>query len=131
MTYEGELSTLCIHSESGVQLRTDAPKDNQGRGRDFSPTDLLVAALGSCMLTLMGIAAKRLNVDIKGMRAKVIKEMVVAPKRRIGKVRIAFECPHRPSEETIAKLIDAAENCPVYNSLHPDMKFEFTYHWGN
>jgi putative redox protein len=131
MTYLGDLSTLCVHSESGAEIRTDAPKDNRGLGRAFSPTDLFAASLGSCMLTLMGIAAKSLNIDIKGMRAKVSKEMAMAPVRRIGKVRIDFECPHRYSDEVVAKLIHAAENCPVYNSLHPDIALEFTYTWGN
>lgn len=131
MIYEGDLSVLCTHSESGAEIRTDAPKSNQGLGRAFSPTDLFAASLGSCMLTIMGIAAKSLNVDIKGMQAKVNKEMIVAPMRRIGKVRIDFKCTHRPSDEVIAKLIYAAENCPVYNSLHPDIALEFTYTWGD
>ena len=131
MIYKGDLSTLCVHSESGAEILTDAPTDNRGLGRAFSPTDLFAASLGSCMLTLMGIAAKNLNIDIKGMQAKVTKEMVVSPVRRIGKVRIDFECPHRFSDEVVAKLIYAAENCPVYNSLHPDIVLEFTYTWGN
>lgn len=130
MTYEGDLSTLSILSENGSEIRTDAPKAHQGLGRVFSPTDLFAASLGSCMLTLMGIVAKSLNIDIKGMRAKINKEMVVAPIRRIGKVRIDFECPYQPSDEAIAKLIHAAKNCPVHNSLHPDIVLEFTYTWG-
>lgn len=131
IVYEGELSTRCVHGENKAEIITDAPKDNQGLGRVFSPTDLLAASLGSCMLTLMGIAAKRLNVDIRGMRAAVVKEMATAPLRRIGKLRVAFTCPHRPSDEVIAKLVHAAETCPVHKSLHPDIVIECTYNWGS
>ena len=83
------------------------------------------------MLTLMGIAAKRLDVDIKGMRAHVSKEMAAVPVRRIGKIKIAFSCPHKPLDETIVKLVHAAETCPVKASLHPDIQLEFTYRWGD
>lgn len=128
--YEGGLSTRCVHADNQAEILTDAPKDNQGQGRVFSPTDLFVASLGSCMLTLMGIMAKRLNVEIKGMHAKVTKEMVVAPVRRIGKIRIVFTCLQTLSEEVIAKLVHAAETCPVHKSLHPDIVLDITYHWG-
>ncbi len=130
ITYEGDLSTRCVHSDNKAEILTDAPKDNQGLGRVFSPTDLFAASLGSCMLTLMGIYARRINVDIKGMQAKVTKEMAVAPVRRIGKLRVEFTCPHHLSEEAIAKLVQAAESCPVHKSLHPDIVVEFTYSWG-
>jgi putative redox protein len=128
--YEGELSTRCVHAQNGAEIVTDAPKDNQGLGRVFSPTDLFAASLGSCMLTLMGIAAKRLHVDLKGMRARVDKEMAASFFRRIGKLKVAFICPHAVSEEIAAKLVQAAETCPVHKSLHPDIVLEFTYRWG-
>ncbi len=128
--YEGELATRCVHSENGVEIMTDAPKENQGLGRYFSPTDLLAASLGSCMLTLMGMAAKRLNIDIQGTRANVTKEMASAPARRIGKLTVEFFCPLQPSEEEIGKLIQMAETCPVHKSLHPDIVLDFRYHWG-
>ena len=131
ITYEGDLSTRSVHSDNGAELLTDAPKDNQGLGRVFSPTDLLATALGTCMLTMMGAAAKRLGVDTKGMRATVTKEMATLPARRIGKIQIAFTCPHKFSEEVIAKLLQAAGNCAVHKSLHPDIALEFTYHWGS
>lgn len=131
IVYEGDLRTRCVHSENGTEIQTDAPKDNRGLGRVFSPTDLFAASLGTCMLTLMGIAAKSLNVDIRGIQAKVTKEMVSAPARRIGKLRVEISCPHRLPEDVISKLVHAAENCPVYNSLHPDIKTEFTYSWGS
>lgn len=131
IVYEGDLRTRCVQSDNGAEIQTDAPKDNKGLGRVFSPTDLFAASLGTCMLTLMGIAAKGLNVDIRGIQAKVTKEMVSTPTRRIGKLRVAFSCPHALSEDVIAKLVHAAENCPVYNSLHPDIATEFTYSWGS
>ncbi len=128
--YEGNLFTRCVHADNHAEIHTDAPKDNQGLGRVFSPTDLFAASLGSCMLTLMGIMASRLNVDIQGMHAKVTKEMTVAPVRRIGKICIVFTCSQALSEEVIAKLVHAAETCPVHKSLHPDIILEMTYHWG-
>lgn len=131
VTYEGNLSTRAEHSDNGAELRTDAPKELQGLGTHFSPTDLLATALGSCLLTIMGLAAKRLNLDIKGMKAVVVKEMTSTLPRRFGKVKIAFTCPCRPSDEEIAKLLEAAGNCAVHKSLHPDIITEFTYQWGS
>ncbi len=130
ITYEGDLATRCVHSENKAEILTDAPKENKGQGRVFSPTDLFAASLGSCMLTLMGIAAKGLQIDIQGMRATVSKEMTSVPSRRISKLCVAFSCPHRFSDEVTAKLIHAAEHCPVHHSLHPDIVLEFTYSWG-
>lgn len=131
IVYEGDLSTRCVHSDNGSEIQTDAAECSQGLGRAFSPTDLFSASLGSCMLTLMGIVAKGLNIDIRGMQAKVTKEMVSTPKRRIGKLRIEFRCPHSLPEDMIAKLVHAAEHCPVHNSLHPDIATEFVYSWGS
>ena len=128
--YEGDLRTRCVHSDNQIEVFTDAPKDNQGHGWFFSPTDLFAASLGSCMLTLMGIAANRLNVDLKGMRAVVSKEMAAAPARRIGKLTVEIFCPHQPSEDAVAKIVQMAQNCPVHKSLHPDIVLDIRYHWG-
>ncbi len=130
IVYEGDLSTRCVHSDNHAEIQTDAPKDNGGLGRVFSPTDLFAASLGSCMLTIMGIAANMLKVDIRGLQAKVTKEMAASPARRIGKLRIEFSCPHSLAEDVTKKLIQAAERCPVHHSLHPDIVLEFTYSWG-
>lgn len=127
--YEGDLRTVCIHKESGAQILTDAPKDNQGLGREFSPTDLVAAAVGSCTLTLMGIIARKLNVDISHSKAHVIKEMQTTP-RRIAKLTLEITCPHSFSDEIKQKLIDAAEACPVLHSLHPEIEVGISYHWG-
>lgn len=127
--YEGDLRTRCIHVESGAQMWTDAPKDNQGLGREFSPTDLVATALASCTLTVMGIAARKLNIDITGTQAKVIKEMQAAPQRRVSKLTVTVTCPHHFEEQFTQKLIAAAEACPVLHSLHPDIEVKINYIW--
>ena len=81
VVYQGELSTDAEHASSGTVIRTDAPKDNQGLGRTYSPTDLLATALGSCMLTIMGIRAKTADIDISGTTAKITKIMADQPRR--------------------------------------------------
>ncbi len=127
--YKGDLRTHCIHRESGTEILTDAPKDNQGLGRAFSPTDLVAAAVGSCTLTIMGIAAKRLNVDIIGATAEVKKEMQVNP-RRIGKITVAVSMPRRLDEDTTKKLLEAAHLCPVLHSLSPEVQVDISFNWG-
>jgi len=128
--YEGNLNTRCIHSDNGQEILTSAPKDNQGTGMMFSPTDLLATALGSCVLTIMGIMAQKLKVDITGTKVTVTKEMAHAPSRRIGKVKVILTSPHHFDPETTKKLQNAAEMCPVHQSLHPEVIQEFVYHWG-
>src|ERR1039457_4271827 len=82
--YQGDLHCKATHGPSGAELSTDAPKDNQGRGESFSPTDLVATALGTCMLTIMGIMARTLNIDIVGTTATVEKEMTTTPPRMIA-----------------------------------------------
>lgn len=130
ITYEGSLKTRCVHSENKAEIVTDAPKDNQGKGEMFSPTDLLAASLGSCVLTLMGIAANRLKVDLTGLRLTVEKEMAQLPSRRIGRLLLHIYCPQTFDHDTIQKLETAGIHCPVHQSLHPDTKQEFFFHWG-
>lgn len=131
IVYEGDLRTRCTHRDSGAEILTDAPKDNQGLGREFSPTDLVATAVGSCSLTIMGIAARQLKLDISGSRALVVKEMQNAPFRRIRKLTVELSCPHRFDNEITQKLIAAVERCPVLHSLHPDVQVTITYHWGS
>lgn len=128
--YLGDLRTHCVHRESGADFLTDAPKDNQGLGREFSPTDLVAAALGSCSLTLMGIAAQKLKIDIEGTRAQVIKEMQTTPQRRVSKLTVNIVCPQHLDEDVRKKLIAAVEACPVLHSLHPEIQVTITYSWG-
>ena len=128
--YTGKLATRCVHRDSGAEIYTAAPKDNQGEGNAFSPTDLLATALGSCVLTLMGIAARKLSIDITGTKVIVTKEMSAVPPRKISKLKIVLTSPHRFDAEITQKLIAAGEGCPVSHSLHPDLIQEFIYRWG-
>jgi len=128
--YQGELHCKATHGPSGAELSTDAPKDNQGRGEAFSPTDLVATALGSCMLTVMGIAARTLNIDISGATAVVEKEMTATPPRRIARLTVRIHVPHSPSPADREKLERAAHTCPVHKSLHPDVQIPIEFTWG-
>ena len=127
--YKGNLHTECMH-ESGARIETDAPKDNEGKGECFSPTDLVAIALASCMVTYMGILAKKMGIDLMGLTADVEKEMTSTPKRRIGKMVGRFRCPNNPGADARAKLEQAALHCAVHSSLHPEIKYEFDFVWG-
>ncbi|QMV17906.1 OsmC family peroxiredoxin [Granulicella sp. 5B5] len=129
MEYEGDLHCRAVHGPSGTALATDAPKDNQGRGESFSPTDLVATALGTCMLTTMAIMARTLNVEIAGAKATVEKEMTPAP-RRIGSLATTVHMPTALDADTQLKLERAAHTCPVLRSLHPDVNAPITFIWG-
>jgi len=127
--YEGQLHCALTHEPSGAVINTDAPKDNMGRGEAFSPTDLVAAALGSCMLTVMGIAAAKHQIDLKGTTAQISKEMITAPIRRIGSISVIVNmAPGIPFEKRPV-LEAAAQSCPVHKSLHPDVQtpIQFIY----
>lgn len=130
IAYEGNLRCSAKHVDSGATLLTDAPKDNMGKGESFSPTDLVAAALGTCMLTIMGIAAQRLKIDLTGTRVVVVKEMVTAPARRIGRLAVTINVPLPLSSEQRQKLQNAAMTCPVHKSLHPDVQTPIAFNWG-
>ena len=126
--FTGNLSTKLKHGPSGTVLSTDAPKDNQGEGKSFSPTDMVAGALASCMLTIMAIYAKRTGIDLTGVKGKVIKEMSTDP-RRIGKLTMNFQMPKRFSDAERKALETVAMTCPVHKSLHPEVavpvKFDY------
>jgi putative redox protein len=128
--YEGDLRCKATHAESGATLSTDAPKDNQGKGESFSPTDLVATALGTCMLTTMGIVAKRHEINFTGAKIRVRKEMVSTPVRRIGKLTIEVSGPASVSEPNRLMLERAAITCPVAQCLHPDVQTGIVFHWG-
>jgi putative redox protein len=130
LEYQGDLHCKAIHEPSGTELTTDAPKDNQGRGESFSPTDLVATALGSCMLTVMGIMARTLNLDITGATATVGKEMTSSAPRRIARLAVRIHIPHAISPENQQKLERAAHTCPVHKSLHPDVESPIDFSWG-
>lgn len=121
-TYLGELRTESIHVRSGVKLISDAPPDNQGKGESFSPSDLLATALGSCMLTIMGIAGRTHNISIEGTKIRITKVMASNP-RRVSEVHITFDFPQISYTEKEKSILEmAARTCPVALSIHPDIK---------
>ncbi len=130
LKYEGDLHCGAVHGPSGTALATDAPKDNQGRGESFSPTDLVATALGSCMLTTMGILAKKLDVDIAGATARVDKEMVNSPFRMVQQLTVKIHVPGSVSEEDQTKLERAALTCPVAKTLNPSVQIPTEFTWG-
>ena len=119
--YKGNLRTEALHVKSGEKIITDAPIDNHGKGESFSPTDLLSASLGSCMLTVMGIAAKTHNIDMDGITMKITKIMINAP-RRVSEIIVDFTMPNKYTDIEKTILEKAALTCPVALSLHPDLK---------
>tara|TARA_Y100000748_G_C15180256_1_gene365326 strand:- start:152 stop:556 length:405 start_codon:yes stop_codon:yes gene_type:complete len=126
--YNGSLRTSAKHVDSGIVINTDAPKDNHGLGENFSPTDLLCVSLASCMLTIMGIALKKHDVDIKGASALVKKTMGADP-RMVSKIEIIIEFPNNYSEKIKQILKRSAYNCPVHKSLSENIekKIKFIY----
>jgi putative redox protein len=130
IVYQGDLHCEATHGPSGARLTTDAPKDNEGKGEAFSPTDLVGAALGTCLVTTMGIYARRQKIDITGTRVHVVKEMVADPRRRIGKLTVRVHVPRTFDEPTRRALEQAARGCPVHASLHPDVKAPIEFVWG-
>jgi putative redox protein len=128
--YNGQLRTTATHGPSGNSLITDAPKDNMGKGAAFSPTDLVATALATCILTTMGIVAQRNKIDMTGATARVTKEMVTSPIRRIGRLAVTIRMPKKLSDEDQKRLENAAHTCPVHKSLHPDVEAPISFTWG-
>ena len=128
VTYLGELRTSSIHIQSGSEIISDAPTDNNGKGEAFSPTDTVANGLASCMMTVMGIKARDLQLELKGSTAEVTKIMGVDP-RRIIEIQIKFEMAIVADQRTKLILERTAMTCPVLNSLHPNIKKEVTFNW--
>ncbi len=124
--YKGNLRCTSTHCPSRMTLETDAPTDNGGKGEFFSPTDLVAAAFGSCIMTIMGLVAERGGIDLKGTKISVTKEMAAAPLRRIEnlKTTITFPKSLKLSDQDRKKLENTVTMCPVKQSLHPDIKVE-------
>ena len=126
--YLGELRTSSMHLQSGTEILTDAPTDNHGRGEAFSPTDLVTNSLATCMITIMAIKARDMDLELKGTTAEVTKIMAAEP-RRISEIHINFEMNHDTDDKTKTILERAAMTCPVYHSLHPDIKKMIIFNW--
>lgn len=127
--YTGDLHCVAKHGPSGEIISTDAPKDNEGKGETFSPTDLLATSLGTCIGTVMGIYARRKGIDLKSMLLEVKKEMTNDPVRRIGRLSVDIHMPISLSEEEREKFLKIAHTCPVHKSLHPDIQTPIIFHW--
>lgn len=128
VTYEGALRTTCKHIRSGDTFQTDAPVDNQGLGQAFSPTDTVATGLASCMLTVMGIKARDLEIDLKGATAEVVKHMASNP-RRIAKIEVKLELPSQVSNKNRIILERTGNTCPIHYSLHPDIEKVIEFNW--
>ena len=129
VVYEGDLECTLTHGPSGDRMKTDAPVDNRGRGLHFSPTDLVGAALGSCILTVMGIAARDRGWDMTGSSATVVKEMGSEPRRHIAKLTVGVTLPAALDEKARTVLERTARTCPVHASLGELTQVALTFHY--
>lgn len=129
IAYQGQLRCIATHDNSGTQFITDAPKDNFGKGESFSPTDLVATALGSCMITTMGIFVQKekMNVNLDGTTIAVEKHMSEDAPRRIAQLVVRFNFPAGVSSLYRARLKEIGDHCPVAKSLHPDIRLDITY----
>lgn len=127
--YEGQLHCSAVHGPSGAVLGTDAPIDNNGKGEAFSPTDLVATALGTCMATVMGIAAQRKKIPLEGMKLQVRKHMSEDQPRRIIKLEVEIDVPiaeEHPEKKLLQSVVHA---CPVHQSIHPEIEVPITWRW--
>lgn len=128
VTYIGDLRTSSIHLQSGSEIITDAPTDNNGKGEAFSPTDSIANGLASCMFTVMGIKAQEMGVDFSDSTAEVTKIMAAEP-RRISEIHVSFDMNFAADEKTKTILERTAMTCPVFYSLHPDIIKVIVFNW--
>ena len=128
VTYLGDLRTKSVHVQSGSELISDAPLDNNGKGEAFSPTDTVANALASCMFTIMGIKARDLNINLVDSIAEVTKIMNAEP-RRIGAIEIVFELKSDADEKSRIILERSAMTCPVFLSLNSEIEKKITFNW--
>jgi uncharacterized OsmC-like protein len=130
VVYNGELRTTCTHLRSGNNFETDAPVDNNGKGQRFSPTDLMATSLAACMITVMGIKARTMGLDLNDVKIDVIKIMKADP-RRVGGIELTFHIPDQlknVDEKTKTILKNTGITCPVQLSIHPDIEVKID--WG-
>jgi putative redox protein len=125
-SYLGKKRSEIVHGPTGSKIIVDAPKDNNGEGTTFSPTDLTAASLGACMMTLIAIVAERDGIDVIGMRFEVEKHMASSP-RKIASLPIKIYLPKSIALDKRTKIENAALTCPVHKSLHPDIKIEVSF----
>jgi len=126
--YLGELRTSSMHLQSGTEVLTDAPTDNQGKGEAFSPTDMVANSLGTCMISIMAIKSKDLDLELKGSTAEVTKIMQSEP-RKIARIEVILNMEVKTSVKNKTILERSAMTCPVFLSLHPDIEKVITFNW--
>lgn len=126
VVYQGNLRTESEHLQSGSKMITDAPVDNHGKGEAFSPTDTVANALATCMLTVMGIKAEAMDVDMKGATAEVTKVMASDP-RRISRIEVKLKFPSKYGDKETKILEHTGRTCPVLQSLHPDIEKDISF----
>ena len=129
LEYLGELRCEATHGPSGVRLLTDAPVDNQGRGEQFSPTDLVATALGSCIVTIMGLYADQHDIDLEGTRITVEKEMTKERPRKIARLNVLLSMPAGLDDKARAAFRVCADGCPVRRSIHPDIAVDVRFEY--
>jgi len=128
--YKGNLRCEATHVQSGTTIETDAPVDNNGKGERFSPTDLVATALGNCMLTIMGIKARDLNLNLEGTTVGITKVMATEP-RRISEIKVefTFDKSLQADEKQRTILERAATTCPVFYSINPNIQTQVVFNW--
>ncbi len=126
--YLGELRTSSMHLQTGTEILTDAPTDNHGKGEAFSPTDMVANSLGTCMISIMAIKSKDLDLELKGSTAEVTKIMQAEP-RKIARIEIILNMAVATSDKNKTILERSAMTCPVFLSLHPDIEKAVTFNW--
>lgn len=128
--YKGSLRCECTHVQSGTVIETDAPTDNRGKGERFSPTDTLCVALGTCIITTMGIRAQDMGIELGGTTLAINKHMLAEP-RRIGKIEVDLKFPATLNLEEMDKTLlqKIGDNCPVMKSINPAMEVIVKYVW--
>jgi uncharacterized OsmC-like protein len=126
--YLGELRTSCMHLQSGTEILTDAPTDNHGKGEAFSPTDLVATSLGSCMISIMAIKSKDMDLELKGSTVEVTKIMQAEP-RKIARIEVIINISVATTDKNKTILERSAITCPVFLSLHPDIIKKIVFNW--
>ncbi len=129
ISYEGHLHTECKHNQSQSIICTDAPTDNHGKGENFSPTDLVATAFATCTITIMGIKAENLGIDLKGTTLEVVKTMSADLPRRISKLEVEINLPSKIGQKERTILEKSAHTCPVHYSLAPEIEKLITFNW--
>jgi len=127
--YQGDLNCTAVHTPSGSLISTDAPKDNQGKGEAFSPTDLVAAAFATCIATTMALVARKQSVDLAGLRYEVTKEMSSGAPRRISRLTVQLWMPAAARQLPAGLMEKTARACPVSESLGPEVEKIIQFHW--